>query len=408
MKTLPVTATSETSKRRTETTFQVEEETFYNTEQDIQSQVMKILDYLDSEDDIGDGSDSQKYDHGLSSLNLPVVKTETGENEEEAESYEIEVKFEDCAEISQTIESGKERTTLKEISKNTPAVTDDVVEEVCITENGKEEDSASSGVEKQENWSDRDSDFSEEVGNDDAVAEPKNEECINNKQFSLSVSGDKVKKRSNLKGRRKKQAFLQRSSQWDKELSCHQCDKVFKSRRALTAHKKTHSIGHYCEKCEKLFSCPSKLLYHLKIVHVEKHYMCEVCGAAYKQMGHLKEHVLRAHDKKTYLCEECGKSFAHPSNLRKHFRIHAAIKSFICDTCGKGFTFSGTLHRHMKTHTDIKPFECVTCGKKFRRSSQLSIHMRVHTMEKPFKCRLCSQAFNHNVSLKKHMRKYHL
>lgn len=404
---------SGTGQKTTSTFFQVEQEALKHseTEKDVQKQVTKILDYLNSEDDKDNGSDYQKDGHTSEFCSLIPSAAETEVEGVKAESNTTEQNSENIAEKFQNIESGKDKTTLKEISENISELKEAGVVELFknsrTTKSAKREEPASS--EQCQDWSDRGSDFTgEKDGNEDAVAEPKSEEFMENKPFSCSICDEKFKNKSDMKSHRWKHSLLRRSVRGDEGRSCDVCHKLVKSKRALIAHKKTHSKGDKCEKCGKLFSSPSNLFKHKKTVHIEKLFMCDVCGASYKAKGHLTTHTLKVHDDKTYLCEECGKSFPHPSNLRKHIRTHAAIKSFICDICGRGFTFSGLLHRHMRTHSDEKPYKCITCGKCFRNSYNLSVHTRIHTMEKPFRCNLCPQAFNHNVSLQTHMKKCHV
>ena len=73
-------------------------------------------------------------------------------------------------------------------------------------------------------------------------------------------------------------------------MNCSQCDKYFRSRFRLNAHKKTH-------------------------VH-DKPFFCDHCGKPFKKSENLKVHIRIHTEEKPYSCQQCTKIFNYPSNLK--------------------------------------------------------------------------------------------
>ena len=147
-------------------------------------------------------------------------------------------------------------------------------------------------------------------------------------------------------------------------------------------HKSTCS-GFKC-KCEKWFSCVSRLKKHLQVHTCGKQYKCQVCGKSFTQISNLKAHNRIHMGEKPFECKVCEKSFTSKGNLKIHTQIHTGEKPFECQVCGKAFRRNNMLTEHSRIHTGEKPFECKVCGKSFIQNGNLAAHSRIHTGEKPF------------------------
>lgn len=139
----------------------------------------------------------------------------------------------------------------------------------------------------------------------------------------------------------------------------------------------------------------------------------ENCQRTFTWPAHLKYHLKTHRNDRTFRCgaEGCGKSFYVLQRLQVHMRTHSGDKPFTCPErgCGKRFTTAGNLKNHRRTHTGEKPFLCEvdSCGRSFAEYSSLRKHMLVHSGEKPHQCSVCGKTFSQSGSRNVHMRKRH-
>lgn len=130
---------------------------------------------------------------------------------------------------------------------------------------------------------------------------------------------------------------------------------------------------------------------------------CDVCGKVFKNRTGLSLHR-KIHSKK-HQCEKCQKVFNHPSALRVHLHnVHDAAREHICEVCGKAYLHASNLHTHRSAMHNDATVECKECGKVFQHQSNLKKHMRVHFGEKSFVCECCGKAFKFSGPLHRHMR----
>ncbi|KAF7286019.1 hypothetical protein GWI33_008322 [Rhynchophorus ferrugineus] len=248
---------------------------------------------------------------------------------------------------------------------------------------------------------------------------------------------------------------------------CSLCQKVFNSKRKLTAHQKNVHISgrpYKCAKCPKSFKCSTGLNQHQKShsprnkiecniclkslstkfsfdLHMRRHnkeYVtkCEQCGMKFISKGELKLHTDSKHER-AFLCIECGKRYSSKYSLDYHMQTHdpnfkkvvykcekcdssfdternrkrhilkwhrdCPRKEFICDLCGKVLVNLESFKIHILGHNGAKPFECEYCGKKFLRRNTLKWHRNTHTGEKPYQCKICHQSFTQPSPLKRHV-----
>uniref|UniRef100_A0A8C4TC85 Zinc finger protein 664-like n=1 Tax=Erpetoichthys calabaricus TaxID=27687 RepID=A0A8C4TC85_ERPCA len=191
-----------------------------------------------------------------------------------------------------------------------------------------------------------------------------------------------------------------------KPYACSECGKLFSYRNSLQTHKMIH-IGdkpYSCAECDKRYSSNSALQRHTRIHTGEKPYSCDKCGKRFFHNSSLYNHSKVHMEEKPYCCSECGKRFSLVGNLYDHLRIHSGEKPYCCSECGKQFTRVSSLRSHIRIHTGEKPHSCSECGKRFSRTSSLHFHSRVHTGEKPHSCSECGKRFSRTSSLQTHTR----
>ncbi|XP_069363463.1 zinc finger protein 845-like [Maniola hyperantus] len=231
------------------------------------------------------------------------------------------------------------------------------------------------------------------------------------------------------------QCSLQSSSQTEERgYICDICQKVFKGKRLLFKHLKTHAEVRWftCEICQHKCKYPSQLKQHMIIhtgerpflckicdhkctrnsdlvVHMRTHidikpFSCTLCNYNCKRNGNLVRHMRTHTGDKPFACKLCDYKCTQHNSLVTHIRTHTGEKPFSCNVCNYECTSNSNILKHMRTHTGIKPFSCNLCDHKYTRNSDLVVHMRTHSGEKPFSCMLCNYKCARNSNLVTHMR----
>ncbi|XP_066254708.1 zinc finger protein 596-like isoform X20 [Euwallacea similis] len=232
----------------------------------------------------------------------------------------------------------------------------------------------------------------------------------------------------------------------EKEFSCTQCEKNFKTLYETGVHSgEHHPEGHVkCPLCA--YKSPKKgaLLIHINYVHLKKFaYFCETCGKGFNDHLLFKEHANEHLGIRPFSCIVCEKTFTYTRYLYTHqVRAHRVIidgqllpnqcpycnrkyskretlekhiedshlkvgpheKKHLCDTCGKGFAQRSKLVIHERVHTGYKPYACKYCEKCFTKKDYLVMHERVHSGEKPYSCEYCGKCFSQGAPLRIHVR----
>ncbi|KAL1517642.1 hypothetical protein ABEB36_001380 [Hypothenemus hampei] len=232
----------------------------------------------------------------------------------------------------------------------------------------------------------------------------------------------------------------------DKEYSCNQCSKNFKTLYEMGVHASEHNpnglVG--CPLCQ--FKSPKKgaLLIHINYVHLKKFaHFCDKCGKGFNDHLIFKEHAnehlgirpfecvvceksftytryLYTHQVRTHRvtidgqllpnqCPYCSRKYSKSETLEKHleeahFKMGPHEKKHLCDTCGKGFAQRSKLVIHERVHTGYKPYACRYCEKSFTKKDYLVMHERVHSGEKPYSCEYCGKCFSQGAPLRIHLR----
>ncbi|XP_041357227.1 zinc finger protein 595-like [Gigantopelta aegis] len=201
-----------------------------------------------------------------------------------------------------------------------------------------------------------------------------------------------------------------RASHVEPQHCCDICGKMYKIKKAMLDHKKTHDKNYVrpsfdCHLCSKNFCNRYILDCHIKAEHLgqKKSYLCSVCGKSFTTRHSLAEHSNAHTGAKPHVCEMCGKGFTYESALRDHKFTHANNKQFVCHLCNKSFNQRSGLKMHLRIHADVKKFVCSECGRSFTQKQALQRHFRVHKGEKPFICKLCSRSFTDASIIRRHL-----
>lgn len=191
---------------------------------------------------------------------------------------------------------------------------------------------------------------------------------------------------------------------------CDICSKMFVHKSHLTSHRKKHlcEFSEFCKDCNKGFVTKSAYLKHVKVHHEKVSHICDICGHRLSTMSALNEHKT-THDpnygkERSHVCDICGKSYLTARNLKTHLKTHLQLSSYVCNICGKSLSSKKILETHVKMHIGEKDFVCEFCTKSFAAKEYLVSHRRIHTGDKPFKCHLCEKAFTQRTTLTVHLR----
>ncbi|XP_058056646.1 oocyte zinc finger protein XlCOF6-like [Anopheles bellator] len=271
----------------------------------------------------------------------------------------------------------------------------------------------------------------EDFGEDDEPEGDRSDSRCANGPFRCAVCQKIFKMRKLLlrheRTHRAKEPDHHQAKDPNQRFHCQHCDKHFASKASLSGHvSRAHRqaarlLREYnetqaapknsfpCDLCSKIFTRRSSLNVHKTILHAGiREHTCHVCNRAFGKEDSLKTH-LALHTGKLHRCKLCGRSFAKASLLRKHLERHESSdggRKFTCGVCAKGFTTKAHLTDHELIHGDQRPFTCNVCGSCFRQKQQLKVHSYQH-VGKPFRCGECSAEFGVRARLQSHMRTKH-
>ncbi|KAJ0169490.1 hypothetical protein K1T71_015077 [Dendrolimus kikuchii] len=109
-----------------------------------------------------------------------------------------------------------------------------------------------------------------------------------------------------------------------------------------------------CEVCGRMFQSYALLKDHTWVHTGERPFKCDSCDKSFRMKQRLVAHR-RVHSqlKRTYVCTVCEKHFSTHSNRQRHMFIHTGLKPFKCEMCGKGFKHASEKRAHI-TYVHLK------------------------------------------------------
>ncbi|XP_048366485.1 replication initiator 1-like [Sphaerodactylus townsendi] len=129
------------------------------------------------------------------------------------------------------------------------------------------------------------------------------------------------------------------------------------------------------------------------------------------------------HGSGEFICDQCGWSFHGWEELVTHQLVHMAAEGiagsvpkagalaqlasdrpYACTQCGKSFRHKPNLLAHRQVHTGERRYQCPECGKSFGSKAYLASHQHIHTGEKPYVCGQCGKSFRHKPNLLSHQK----
>lgn len=235
-------------------------------------------------------------------------------------------------------------------------------------------------------------------------------------------------------------------------VQCDYCGSIFKTKKILYGHMKTHvSIKNQvkCIECDKVFRDMRIMIRHRNHYHGKGVKFWCYCGNEFDNSRDLNRcryaHGRNSVPKKlNNKCDECNvhKSFSGLRQLLNHKnKYHSNGKRFWCARCGTEYDskerqnvcikshyndvlkdilvkcpecekelLHNSLKIHLKSvHSQIREIVCHQCGKAFCAIARLTIHInQVHNNGmRPFHCDICGNCFAQKKALRDHVLKVH-
>ena len=133
---------------------------------------------------------------------------------------------------------------------------------------------------------------------------------------------------------------------------CKTCG-VLISRKHMERHMKVHlETSVSCHICNKNFKTQNSLWQHKKTHEEPEMISCNICSSKFQSKSALRKHVLRIHERITYSCPYSQKSFSDERYCQKHISTCALSNPVECGKCYKIFQNNTSLTAHMKIHAE--------------------------------------------------------
>lgn len=161
---------------------------------------------------------------------------------------------------------------------------------------------------------------------------------------------------------------------------CERCGKTFKDNHSLRMHTFSHTkeSPYKCDICSKMFMSNSQLKDHKLRHEGAKNFICSTCGQRKATRRDLRVHM-KYHIENEFPCNLCSKVFSRPTNMKRHIKVvHCGVKAYPCTYCDQSFGKAETLKHHTMTHTGERPLACSLCDRRFIQSVALKKHMNTH------------------------------
>lgn len=192
---------------------------------------------------------------------------------------------------------------------------------------------------------------------------------------------------------------------------CELCGKSFLSQDRLRCHSICHAPRFKCQLCSEIFvSLTQKNNHEIKVHNKKPTVKCLFCPDTFQNYTLRKRHHHDIHNLEIYLvnCPVCGKTFHILSKMVAHMKeVHVREKNFACTICDQKFFSRTHVQKHMIKHVGERIYQCEVCKKSYARKQTLRDHMRIHSDDRRFVCSLCDQAFVRNYRLRLHIKVHH-
>lgn len=149
--------------------------------------------------------------------------------------------------------------------------------------------------------------------------------------------------------------------------SCSTCKRGFYQQWQLGKHSCGAAKTYRCTKCEMKFGKWSLYIKHCReLQHGRKYHQCEYCNKKYSRPSELQYHIklkhsimIEADNNNTnsngtisFPCpyENCTKTYSYEKNLKQHIRSTHECKRYCClhEDCEREFTSIQNLHKHFQ------------------------------------------------------------
>ena len=180
---------------------------------------------------------------------------------------------------------------------------------------------------------------------------------------------------------------------------CGRCGKNFIKKAELNehlgeVHGDVKARKMKCNVCDKWVSTPEKMVGHQNMHMNIKPFNCHFCDKSYRTKGNLQAHRTQNHAQEwkaelgkrtshgratSKPCPKCGMLFPLLSGINQHLaEFHEDVKAreLQCTTCDKWLGSKLLLQNHMRTHTGERPFKCDFCPKSFFSDKSMTGHRK--------------------------------
>ena len=207
----------------------------------------------------------------------------------------------------------------------------------------------------------------------------------------------------------------------------------FSTMKNQQPHEDTNSNNkkYKCEFCEKTYSGPSPLKYHIDTVHSNSNkFECKFCDWKTPIASKLQYHVEMKHGSsgsKRFQCPNCAKGYPIPSLLKYHLiTAHEldldGVNNFKCGSCDENnsqyfsnvdelITHMSNEHSRTLEEYETNELKCDYCEKLCENLDEFVSHIKTNHAEKladkKYKCEFCEKAYTSTGALKYHLEKVH-